>query len=68
MGMTGTPKYENPVVAYNTGYNDGQREEREVWQKELVDLEVSLLHDEWATSLPRFCGKLKRLRERLAVR
>ena len=66
--MTGTPKYENPEVAYNTGYNDGQREEREVWVKSLADLEVELLRAEWANTLPRFCGKLKQLRDKLSLR
>ena len=66
--MTGEPKYVDPTVAYNSGYNDGRREERDVWQKALAEFEVALLHDEWATSLPRFCGRLKELRDKLATR
>jgi hypothetical protein len=62
------PRYTDPTVAYNTGYNDGQREERDVWQKALADLEIELLHDEWATTLSRFCGRLKQLRDKLALR
>ena len=32
------PEYQDPTVAYNSGYNDGQREEREVWQRALARL------------------------------
>lgn len=39
--MTSEPRYENPTVAYNTGYADGQREERDrffVFFKEACEL------------------------------
>ncbi len=65
--MTGTPKYVDPVVAYNTGYNDGQRQEREALLKALAAFEVSTLADDKlaCSGLPLVMGRLARLRREL---
>lgn len=66
--MTGIPKYENPEVAYNTGYNDGQREERDALLKALEAFEFSTLADDKlsCSGLPQVMGRLARLRREMA--
>jgi len=55
------PRYEDPTVAYNTGYNDGQREERDALLKALAAFEVSVLVSETSLTPPMICGQLKKL-------
>ena len=57
--------YENPKVAYNTGYNDGQREEREDLLNAIAAFEISLLNEERHITLPQICGRLTKLRAEL---
>ena len=53
--------YQDPTVAYNTGYNDGQREEREALLYALAAFEISVLSDGDCRTMPQVCGRLKRL-------
>lgn len=61
------PKYTDPTVAYNTGYNDGQREERDALLKALAAFEVSTLCDEklHCSGLPMVMGRFARFRREL---
>ena len=53
--------YQDPTVAYNTGYNDGQREERVALLKALAAFEISVLSDGDCRTMPQVCGRLKKL-------
>ena len=53
--------YQDPTVAYNTGYNDGQREERGALLNALAAFEISVLSDGDCRTMPQVCGRLKRL-------
>jgi hypothetical protein len=59
--MTSAPHYEDPTVAYNTGYNDGGREERVAILKALEAFEIEVLMSERHLTPPMICGMLKRL-------
>ena len=58
--------YEDPVVAYNSGYNEGQREERDAILRALAAFEISVLTDDRCNTTPQVCGRLKRLRDEMA--
>ena len=58
--------YEDPVVAYNSGYNDGQREERDALLNALAAFEIAVLSDGDCRTMPQVCGRLKRLRTEMA--
>jgi hypothetical protein len=60
------PKYIDPTVAYNTGYNDGQREENVRLCKEIEQFELQLLHQNRDFTTPQFCGALSKLRRKLS--
>jgi hypothetical protein len=71
MSNDSEPKYQDPTVAYNTGYNDGQREEREVWLKELADFEIATLAGVEPLGehpIPEMMGRLKQLTRKLSAR
>lgn len=60
--MSDNPKYSDPVVAYNTGYNDGAREERERILKAISVID--------ATDKPMcpFCNGTRRVRWGVSTR